>query len=99
MFNLIGKVWGSALDPAVQKKLIGQVFITLLNGRSDKMQSDSVKRVLSIAKDLIDWEYCVSTLNAKGRAQLITEFDDSSYYTKYLATKDLGKAFSKDLGL
>jgi hypothetical protein len=99
MFNLIGKVWGSALDPAVQKKLIGQVFITLLNGRSDKMQSDSVKRVLSIAKDLIDWEYCVSTLNAKGRAQLISEFDDSSYYTKYLATKDLGKAFSKDLGL
>lgn len=99
MFSLIITVQSSALDPSVQKKLIGQVFITLLNGRGEKMQSSSVKKVLAAAKDSIDWEYCVSKLNAKGRAQLISEFDDSSYFNKYLGNKDLGKSFSKDLGL
>jgi hypothetical protein len=99
MFNLIVNVQSSALDPTVQKKLIGQVFITLLNGRGEKMQSDSVKNVLAAAKNSIDWEYCVSKLNAKGRDQLIKEFDDSSYFNKYLGNKDLGKSFSRDLGL
>jgi hypothetical protein len=63
------------------------------------MQSKDVKNVLGMVKDVIDWESCVSKLNAKGRDQLIKEFDDSSYFNKYLGNKDLGKSFSRDLGL
>lgn len=99
MFKFIVNVQGSAINRDVQKRLIEQVFVTLLNGRDVKMQSKDVKNVLGMVKDVIDWESCVSKLNAKGRDQLIKEFDDSSYFTKYLGNKDLGKSFSRDLGL
>lgn len=99
MIQFLYSVQSSAIKPDVQKRLFGQVFITLLNGRHDKTESKSVKSVMSVVKDLIDWEYCVSKLNTKGRAQLIKEFDDSSYFNKFLKTKDLGNSFSKDLGL
>ncbi|MNR60470.1 hypothetical protein D3C85_1819580 [compost metagenome] len=63
------------------------------------MTDNSVIKVMSEVRDDIDWKFCVSKLNTKGRAYLMEHFDDSKYYVEHLGTRDRGRKFTQELGV
>lgn len=96
---LVTSIQMSAMDSDLSKRLLGQLFITILNGKSPKMDDASVSKVLHQLRNDIDWAFCVGMLNAKGRGFLINNFGESSYFVEHLNVRDRGKKFTLDLGV
>lgn len=99
IFSLVTSIKMSATDPDLAKRLLGQLFIAVVNGKRPAMTDNSVIKVMHEVRDDIDWKFCVSKLNTKGRAYLMEHFDDSKYYVEHLGTRDRGRKFTQELGV
>lgn len=99
IFGLVKTIKKSAAEADLSGRLLGQLFLALVNGKKPSMTDQSVLKVMHGVRDDIDWKFCVSMLNAKGRAYLIEHFEDSKYYVEHLCTRDRGRKFTRELGL
>lgn len=99
IFSLVTAIKMSAAHSDLSKRLLGQLFITAVNGKRPAMNDQSVLKVMHEVREDIDWKFCVSKLNTKGRAYLMEHFEDSKYYVEHLGTRDRGRKFTQELGV
>ena len=99
ILGLVTTIKMSAADPDLTKRILGQLFIAAVNGKSPSMRDQSILKVMQEVREDIDWKFCVSKLNAKGRAYLLEHFEDSRYYAEHLGTRERGRKFTQELGV
>lgn len=99
VLDLARSIKKSVADSDLAGRLLGQLFISIVNGKSRFMSDQSVAKIINEVRDDIDWKFCVSKLSKKGRTYLIRNFSDSSYYVEHLGTHDRGRKFILELGL